>query len=188
MGFLPNYQEYYGLHYNHFKYTWGGVDYNKILVKTDSVEPDDVLDGMAMSTSTEDTTVYFIIPSSYKYRYYLDGWCEGYWTFENWDEAIGTYLTDYTITLESVDDAGNVEALGNYVASSIDQDVDAGYEVCFPFKFDLNRVLVDEGSKLRLKIYYYSTATDNCGIIFYKSPVYGHTLSISIPYAPESGI
>ena len=97
------YQTYYGIHLNHHEETWGGNTYNKILVKEYPHED------LSTTDTTDATSITFLLPQMYMYKYYLDGITEGWFTLYNQDTSNSATLDSFTVSLLKTEDVPNDE-------------------------------------------------------------------------------
>ena len=185
MVFTRQYQTYYGINHQHWKKTWGGVDYTAMLSKEipvgdDFIETTDYTIGKSIS---------FIYPLIYLNKYYIDGLAIGHFSVYNTD-TVSTYnVEDYTVDLQvSKDVGGDLRTLGSYTytlstASSVPTE---GY-LTFPIYMTMDKCLVEENEHIILKLSFTCSGdtTSKLGIAHANTAQGGHDMLLKIPYAPE---
>jgi len=172
------YQTYYGIHLDHHEEVWGGNTYNKILVKQ-------YLNADISTTDTTDaTSITFLLPQMYMYKYYLDGMTEGWFTLYNQDTSNNATLDSFTVSLLKTEDVPNAEvALGSKTMnlSSNNTISKSGY-LKVPIFIYLDKQVVEAGNKLLLRLEISTTGGD---VIFYHAnDSSNEDVKIKIPYAP----
>ena len=172
------YQTYYGIHLNHHEETWGGNTYNKILVKEYPHED------LSTTDTTDATSITFLLPQMYMYKYYLDGITEGWFTLYNQDTSNSATLDSFTVSLLKTEDVPNDETtLGSKTMSlSSDNTINASSYLKVPIFIFLDKQVVEAGNKLILKLEVSTTGGD---VVFsHANDSTNQDVKIKIPYAP----
>ena len=183
------YVTYYGVHLNHYSYTWGGTTYHKLLTKE---YPSEELQSTA---STQTDTATFLYPRLVGNPTYIDGVAEGHITLFNSSSGASATLDDYTVTLKKTDDVPNNETtLGTYAYTpsgdniiwkngEVSDDGTKSDTLVLPVYIPISKKKVDVDEKLLLTISYNSTnGTVWIGHYNGTSP---DDIKISIPYVPS---
>ena len=183
-----NYKTYYGIHLNHYSYTWGGVTYNKLLTQ------DYPSDELISTASTQSTTTDFLYPRLVGNPTYIDGVAEGHITLFNSNSSTSVTLDNFTVTLYKTDDIPNNEStVGTYSlvpsgdniiwkTGEVSDDGTKSDTLVLPVYMPISKKKVDVDEKLYLTISYSSTG----GTVWI-----GHyngtdpdDIKIKIPYSP----
>ena len=172
------YQTYYGIHLDHHEEIWAGNNYNKILVK-EYLNAD-----VSTSDSTDATSITFLLPQMYMYKYYLDGVTRGWFTIYNQSTTDDATLDSYTVTLLKTEDVPNAEVtLGSKTMSlSSNNSIPTTSFLKIPVFITLDKQVVEAGNKLLLKLEISTTGGD---VVFYHAnDSSNEDVKIKIPYAP----
>jgi len=143
-------QTYYAVHINHITESWGGVNYNKILVK-------DYMNADLVSTvSTAATTASFLYPELIKNSYYLDGRASGHFTLHNAHASETSTVSAYTVSLlKTADVPSATVTLGSFSNTiTADNTIVAHDFLVLPIAMDISHddAEIGAGEKLILKI------------------------------------
>jgi len=186
------YETYYGIHLNHYTYTWGGSTYNKLLTQE---YPSDELKS---TTSTQTATADFLYSKLVGNPTYMDGVAEGHVTFFNSSSGASATIDDYTVTLyKTVDVPSSATVIGSYsVILSSDNIIakvgttwgknDGGKDeddtLVVPVNIVITEKEIDINEKIFLRISYNSTnGTVWIGHYNGSDP---DDIKIKIPYSP----
>ena len=178
---MPNYQTYYGVHFDHHTETWGGVTYNKLLVLE---YPDTNLVCTATTDATGSVSIDFLYPSLVQSKYFLDGVVDGSVTFKA-DATAGRTCTGYSVSLNKRSSTGALTNLGtmSYTFSPTYTFTANGY-LTVPVFIILSKQPVNENEKLILSI---SLATGMAAGQLFLSHANDSScpdIKIRLPYAP----
>ena len=182
-----NYKIYYGIHLNHYSYTWGGNTYNKLLTQE---YPSDELQSTA---STNSASANFLYPRLVGNPTYIDGVAEGHVTLFNSSSAASATIDDYTVALYKTNDlASNEDQLGTYsISISADNVIfktgeydDHGHSdtLVLPVYIPILKQKVDVDEKIYLAISY--TSSSGSVWIGHYNGTDPDDIKIKIPYAP----
>jgi len=175
-----NYKTYYAIHLNHWSETWGGVTYNKLLVK-------DFPDSNLVSTATtKASSIDFLYPRLVENKYILDGLAEGHFTLYNDNASTVTTVTAYTVSVKKTDDVpSNETILGSYTKNiSSDNSVATRSYLTLPIYMTTSntpKISVDANEKLILHIEF-TGGSDLC--ISHANDSDNIDIEIKLPYAP----
>lgn len=180
MPITAQYQTYYGIHLNHRTETWGGIDYNKILVK-------DTPDIECVSTiSTNCTsTASFMLPDLIKNKFYLDGLAYGHFHLYNWSSSVSDTITSVSITLKTLNNVGTYNDIGVYTAI-LTYILNIGDIIAVPFSMNLDKIDISENEKIVLTL----QATTDAHTAFYHDIVATEgnmDIELILPYAYTKG-
>ena len=179
MAVTRQYQTYYAISLTHHSETWGGVTYNKILVKE---FPDSYLKSI---DTTNAASANFLYPMLYKNRYYLEGQAEGHITLYNSHVSNTATVTAYTVSLKKTKDVPSSEdTIGTYTKSiSTDNSVATTSYLTLPVYMNISKSLVDASEKLILHIEY--TSTGGTMNVAHANDSTDIDIKIKLPYAPR---
>jgi len=182
------YKTYYGIHLNHYSYTWGGTTYNKLL--TDEYPSEELVS----TASTQATSAAFLYPRLVGNPTYIDGVASGHITFFNGSSGASATLDDYTVSLIRTDNVpGNEVTIGSftntltadniiYKAGDFSADGTLSDTLVVPVYMVVDKKKVSVDEKIIIKITYNSTnGTVWIGHYNGSDP---DDIKIKIPYAP----
>jgi len=172
------YQTYYGIHFNHHEEIWAGESYHKILVKEYPHED------LSTSDTTEGTTISFLIPQIYMYKYYLDGMSEGWFTLYNQDPSDDATLENFTASLIKTPDVPGADVVlgSKTMTPTIDNIIGHNSYLKVPIFIYLEKQVVEAGNKLILSL---DIDTDGGDVVLsHANDSNTVDVKIRIPYAP----
>lgn len=184
------YEQYYGIHLNHYSDTWGGKTYNKMLTKEYPSED------LQSTASTQISEVTFLYPKLVGNPTYVDGIAEGHFTIYNSNSGASVTVTAYTVSLKKTDDVASNETILGAVTTNISTDNiilksgtytdhingTGGDLLVVPFYIPLSHQKIDYSERILLTLKFTSTGG---------TPWIGHynggdpdDIKIKIPYSP----
>jgi hypothetical protein len=134
MAELRHYQTYYGVQVSNATFSWGGRDYDYLLLK-------DYFDDETISTATTSNlgTCTFLYPFRIQQKYFIEGVISGHLHVFNHSTAkvVTTHnITSYTVKLRRIDSSDASKTLEE-VTKTINQSVATQDYVCVPFFMDV---------------------------------------------------
>lgn len=175
------YTTYYGVDLNHYSDTWGGVTYNKILVKE---YPNEFLS--TVSNTLDDDSITFMYPTLYKNKYYLDGVAEGHLSIYNQHSTTTYQVTDFTVNIKKTDDVPNNETtIGTYTKTlSANNDVPPEDYLTLPIYINIEKQIVNPSERILLNLEITHNGGNDVGFSHWNDSSIPD-LKIKIPYAPQ---
>ena len=174
------YVTYYGIHLDHYNYTWGGAAYNKLLV---TEYPNEYLISTA---STEAKTAKFLYPRLVGNPVYIDGVAEGHIVIWNSHAVNTTKIQSYTVSLlKTPDVADNETTLGTYANTiTADNEITTENYLYLPVYMNVKKQELGVDEKLILEITY---TDDGAGTpnISHENDSTLEDIKIKIPYGTE---
>lgn len=173
------YKTFYGVHLNHWTESWGGTDYNKLLVK--EYLDDDVL----TTDTTAASSITFLYPTLIKSSYYLNGKTSGHFKIYNQNSSSTQTLNSYTVTVKKIDNAGTSTNLATHT-----ETISGGYEVpsqtylALPVFVSLSKAEVNPNEKLAVT---FEIDGDSDLVFSHANDSSTNDVMIKLPFAQTSG-
>jgi len=179
---MPQYQTYFGVHFDHHVEIWGGTTFNKILVLE---YPDANIVCTDKTDATGGVNIDFLYPLLVQSKYFLDGMLDGHVTFKA-DATAGRTATGYTVSLNKLSGSGGTPiALGSMTYTfSPTYTFTANQYLTVPVFIQLNKQPVNENEKLFLRINLATTMTAGQLFLSHANDSSVPDIKIRIPYAP----
>jgi hypothetical protein len=181
--YLPNYTTYYGVQDNSFFYSWGQVNYRKVLIE--DFPPDNVSVDISETTSSPIGTVaIFLLPNPHGNRYDIDGWVIGWFRLENFHASTETTISSYDASLIKIEIDGTQTVVGAYTTDSMGLTLAAHDSIVLPIRFNVSRAEINENERLALKLDVSGTGGTTMFVhAMWQGATY-QDIRIDIPYAP----
>jgi len=176
---MPNYQIYYGAHLDHHVETWGGMNFNKVLMLE---YPDPNLVCTATTEACGGVNHDFLYPLLVQSKYFLDGVLDGHVTFKC--GATAKTATGYVVSLNKLNTTGAITNLGtmSYTFATTYSFTINSY-LTVPVFIQLSKQPVNENEKLFLRVSL--TTAETSGIsLSHANDSSVPDIKIRIPYAP----
>lgn len=176
---MPQYQIYYGVHMDHHVESWGGMNFNKILVLE---YPDPNLVCTALTEACGNVNLDFLYPLLVQSKYFLDGVMDGHVTFKC--GAAAKTCTGYVVWLNKLSDAGTITNLGSMPYTfATTYNFTANSYLTVPVYMQLSKQPVNENEKLFLRINLVTTAASGINLS-HANDSSVPDIKIRVPYAP----
>lgn len=168
MADLRHYRTFYGIKSSDCTQSWGGREYDYILLE--SYLDDEVSSDATSLSATGTTACTFLYPFRIQRNYFIEGVMHGHFHIYNWSSANlpnfsgGTSMTTFTIKLRKIDASGVSKTLEEY-EKEVNRSVATTDYKCFPYWIDItNKHELKENERFAISFELESDASESLAL------------------------